>query len=365
MKRVLCVVSSLNTGGAETFLMKVLRSIDKTKYILDFIVSAPGVYDDEVKQLGGTIYTVPLRTEYPIETFLEIRSIVKLNGYQYFLKLCDTPIGVTDLLAAKLGGANRISVRSCNASSNTSIKKELLYSFLRPLFNGLSDCKIAPSDLAAVYTFGKKTFQKGQVKKLKNGVDLKVFNFDENGRKYVRDEFSVSDKTVLVGHIGRFNQQKNHEFLLKVFAEYHLMNPDSKLLLVGTGELLEQTKEVVELHHLSDYVIFAGVRRDIPQVLSAIDVFLLPSFYEGMPNTVIEAQTTGLNCIVSDRVTREANVTGLVKYVPIDSPQKWCENILDCDIKQSRVNFFNDKLYNEYGIESTVDTFVSYVFEEM
>ena len=121
MKRVLCVVSSLNAGGAETFLMKVFRTIDRSKYMFDFIVSADGIYEEEVLELGGKIFKVSLRTKNPLKVFNEIRTIVKENQYHYFFKLADTPLaGLIDILAAKLGGAKWISVRSCNASTNSS-----------------------------------------------------------------------------------------------------------------------------------------------------------------------------------------------------------------------------------------------------
>lgn len=362
MKRVLCVVASLNIGGAETFLMKVLRSIDKSKYMLDFIVSAPGVYDDEVKSLGGRIYTVPLRTEHPIKTFHQIRCIVKNNKYQFFLKLCDTPMGVMDLVSAKLGGAKWIVVRSCNASSNTSKKKEIIYSVLRPVFNALSDCKVAPSDLAAEYTFGKKSFEKGEVKKLNNGVDLSVYKFDAEGRSSVRSEFFISEDTVLVGHIGRFNQQKNHKFLIDVFCDFHKQNPNSKLMLVGTGELTSQVYSKVERLGLESRVVFTGIRKDIPQLLSAMDIFLLPSFYEGMPNTVIEAQATGLRCIVSDRITREANITGKVDYLPIGSDFKIWVNLMMNGIEKKRFDTYDIFRKSGFGMEETVETFIEYIF---
>ena len=361
MKRVLCVVASLNTGGAETFLMKVLRSIDRTEYMLDFIVSAPGVYDDEVRKLGGKIYTIPLRTKHPINAFWQMRSIVKKNNYLFFLKLCDTPMGVTDLLAAKLGGAKRISVRSCNASSNTSRNKEIVNSVLRPLFNVLSDCKIAPSDLAAAYTFGQKAFENGDVNKLKNGVDLDTFKYDKKGREEIRSELLVDDDTVLIGHIGRFNQQKNHKFLVEVFASYRKINTNSKLLLVGTGELLEQTHKQVDLLGLTNSVIFAGVRRDVPQLLSAMDIFLLPSFYEGMPNTVIEAQATSLGCIVADTITREANITKKVTYLPIDvGTDAWIKAL--AMIEKDRSDVSAEFELEGYSIKAVVNKFCEYIF---
>ncbi|MDY2911190.1 MAG: hypothetical protein SOT58_03940 [Agathobacter sp.] len=139
MKRVLCIVSSLNTGGAETFLMKLYRTFDRERYQMDFVVNEVGIYDEEVKNLGGKIYTTPLRTKHPINSFLALKRIVKENKYEYVLKLCDTPIGVIDVLAAKLGGARRVGVRSCNASANIGVLKRTVCFMLRPLLNALME----------------------------------------------------------------------------------------------------------------------------------------------------------------------------------------------------------------------------------
>lgn len=364
MKRVLCVVASLNTGGAETFLMKILRTMDKSKYMFDFIVCADGVYDEEVLELGGKIYKIPLRTNGPWKAFQEVKNIVKDNNYKYFLKLTDTPLGILDVMAAKAGGAKWISVRSCNAVVNSPFHRELLYSFIRPFFNALVNCKIAPSDLAAEYTFGKRQVKKGNVHFINNGVDLSIFRYDETFRNEIRDEFHIPKDALLVGHIGRFNRQKNHEYLLKIFEEIHNLQPNSYLILVGVGELQENIKSIVSESSYKDYVIFAGLRRDVPKILSAMDVFILPSFFEGMPNVVIEGQATGLPCFVSDTVTREADITGLVQYLSIEAdPKDWVNAVLNTDIKV-RKNTKEDFVKAAYDIQTVVDNLTRLLFQE-
>lgn len=366
MKRVLCVVSSLNAGGAETFLMKVLRTIDKTNYMFDFVVSADGIYDEEVLGLGGKIYKVSLRTKNPFKVFHEIKTIVKTNNYKYFFKLADTPLaGLIDIVAAKLGGAKWITVRSCNAATNSSKFKELLNSLLRPFFNMLIDCKIAPSDLAAAYTFGKKQIDKGNVHFVNNGVDLNVFKFNESNRNEIRSEFSIPNDALLIGHVGRFTKQKNHEFLIRVFEEIHKLNENTYLLLVGIGELKEQILNIVNESNVKDFIIFAGLRRDVPKILSAFDLFLLPSYFEGMPNVVIEAQATGLPCLISDTITKEANITGLVQYLSLKAPyDDWANNALAlCSTK--RVDTKERFIKEKYDIESVKDTLITLLFQDI
>ena len=342
--------------------MKILRTINRDEYTLDFIVSANGLYDEEVLALGGKVYKVPLRTEHPVEVYMEIKRIVKENKYRYFMKLCDTPVGILDVLAARAGGAKRITVRSCNAATNSSWIKERIYGLIRPFFNALVDCKIAPSTLAAEYTFGKKTVKKGNVALLNNGVDLSIFRFDPVGRKQIRDEFNIDDDTVLLGHIGRFSRQKNHMFLIEVFAQYHRWNKNARLMLVGEGELKNEIEELIKRYHLEDVVIFTGVRRDIPQILSAMDVFVFPSFHEGMPNTVIEAQATGLPVVLADTITREADITGLLEYRSLaESADSWAKAVIS-KMRIGRTDHTKAFIDNRYDIQSVVEQFITLVF---
>lgn len=365
MKRVLCIISSLNAGGAETFLMKLYRSLDPQKYQLDFVVSEKekGFYSDEVEKRGGKIFYVPTRTSQPVLAFGQLKGIIRENSYKHVLKLCDTPIGIIDVLAAKLGGATLVSVRSCNASSYETFARKLLCGFLRPLFNLLINQKIAPSDLAAEYTFGKRVVKKGQVAFLHNAVDLNVYHYDVGIRENIRKEFGIEGKTV-IGHIGRFNTQKNHAFLLDVFAEIRKKQPDAVLMLVGTGELEDEIRQKAERLGLTKHIIFTGVRSDVPQLLSAMDVFVFPSFYEGMPNTVIEAEATGLPAVIADTITKEADITGLVRYLPLEySAETWAEQSLSL-ISSERKDTKQDFIDHQYDIKSATKEFVQLVFGE-
>ena len=364
MKRCLCIVASLNAGGAETFLMKVFKKM-KNEYVLDFVVSEEkkGFYHDDVVKMGGRVFYVPMRTKAPVKAYKALKAIVSENGYNYVLKLCDTPIGITDVMAVKAGGAKRVSVRSCNASADVSVFKRILNCVLRPFFNALIDVKIAPSDLAAEYTFGRNQVKRGQVHFLHNAVDLSVFRYDTQDRDVIRQELGMSEKTV-IGHIGRFSAQKNHFFLLDVFKKVKEIDHTAILMLVGKGELEGAIKEKAESLGVTDNIVFTGVRSDVPKLLSAMDVFVLPSFYEGMPNTVIEAQATGLSCVIADTITQQANITGLVKYLPLtESAEHWASMVLEA-AKLERRDTKQDFFDNKYDIESTVEGFKKLVFGE-
>ena len=157
---------------------------------------------------------------------------------------------------------------------------------------------------------GKKEAH-NNVHKLNNGVDVKTYKFNPAERRRIREQYGIDDKDILVGHIGRFSKQKNHDYILRIFAECQNRNKNSVLMLVGTGERINEIKEKVDALGLFEKVIFTGVRTDIPDVLAAMDCFILPSLFEGMPNTAIEAQASGLKCLLADTITNEAKITNL------------------------------------------------------
>ena len=365
-KRLLVILASLNTGGAETFMMKIFRSLPEA-YKIDFIVSVDtGFYEAEVIKLGGRIFRVPLRTKHPIKTFKAIYDVVKQNHYTHVLKLCDTPIGLYDLLAARLGGAKVLCVRSCNAGAANSKLGKFINVILRPFFNYISDVKIAPSRLAAEFTFGKSEVEAGKVDFVHNAVDLNVYKYDEGSRKKIRREFCIADEQLVIGHIGRFNQQKNHKFLIEVFAEVLKQKPDALLMLVGDGEKKSEIKEQINALGIEESVIFTGIRSDVPSLLSAMDVFVFPSFYEGMPYTVIEAQATGLPCVIADTITEEAEVTDCVDFMSLsDSAESWDNKALELveKDKENRI-YYGDKLKKAgYDIDSCVKQFIGLILE--
>lgn len=364
MKRLLCILSSLDTGGAETFMMKIFRSLPED-YKIDFIVSAKsGFYEKEVVELGGRIFRVPLRTKHPIKTFKAIYDVVKQNHYTHILKLCDTPIGLYDLLAAKMGGAKVLCVRSCNAGSSTSKLGAMVNDFLRPFFNYMANVKLAPSRLAAEFTFGKAEVEAGKVNFIHNGVDLNVYKYDEENRRKVRREFGIADEQLVIGHIGRFNQQKNHKFLIEVFSEVLKQKPNALLMLVGDGEKKNEIKEQIKSLDIEESVIFTGIRSDVPALLSAMDVFVFPSFYEGMPNTVIEAQATGLPCVISDTITEEAGITECVRYKALTTSAKEWAYIAVSLLENSRICYNAKVKHVGYDIDSCVKQFMKLTFND-
>lgn len=322
----------MNTGGAETFLMKMFRNIDREKYMMDFcVVSKENYYEEEIKKLGGRMFYIPLKSKQSIKSFNAIKKIVKENNYNYVIRVNEHSLSTIDLLAAKMGGAKVLAMRSSNASSGSKLSI-LLHKMFIFLSKNVPNVKFAPSKLAAEYTFGKKCIENNKAFLLNNGLDTKQFTYSKDNRFEIRRKLGIENK-IVVGHIGRFDIQKNHEFLIDLFNELHKVNSDNVLVLVGKGNLENKIKNKVKKLGLENDVLFLGVRKDIPKLLCVFDLFLFPSFYEGMPNTVIEAQTTGLPCLISDSITEEARITDIVNFASLnDSARKWsneCLNILN------------------------------------
>lgn len=362
MKRMLCITANMNAGGAETFLMKIYRCLDRNEYQMDFCVSVnENTYADEIEKMGGKLYIVPAKTKQPFKAFYSIKDIVKENNYMSVMRVNEHSLATIDLLAAKCGGAEKLIMRSSNSSSDGKISS-YLHRLFRILPQNIPTVKIAPSKLAAEYTFGSKKANK-EVKILKNGLNIDEYSYSEENRVQLRKELLIEDKFA-VGHVGRFNKQKNHEFLIEIFYEFQKNRSDAVLVLVGDGILMEKIKQKVIELGIEDKCIFTGVRRDVNKLLSAMDVFVFPSLYEGMPNTVIEAQTTGLNCLISDSITHEADVIGSVEYMSLmKSSKEWADRLLKISKEKFNRNVASEKMRQQgYDIKDVTREFIKLVY---
>lgn len=364
INRVLCIVSNLNQGGAETFLMKLYRNMEPEQYQMDFCIMSEikGKYEQEVLSRGGRIFRVVSKSKNPMKCFLQIRKTVKENGYQSVVRVNEHSLSVIDLLAAKMGGAKKLVMRSSNANSTSRLSK-FLHKLFQILPKTIPDIKIAPSDLAAEYTFGKKQVKSGKVHFLRNGIQIEQYLYQPQKREQLRKEMNLENQFV-IGHVGRFSLQKNHKFLIEIFAQIAKRRPDVKLLLIGqNGNLEEQTRQQVKALALEDKVVFLGNRSDVPDLMSAVDVLLFPSFYEGMPNVVIEAQASGLPCVISDTITQEADITGLVEYLPLSQTDAfWAESVLKYANNFNRNGRKEDFVRAGYDIADVTRQFIDLVF---
>ena len=349
----------MGAGGAETFMMKLFRVIDAQELHIDFCVMTidPGLYDKEILEHGSKLFHITPKSVDFNRYKSELSKLLHTEKYDIVLRLGDTCFSFYDLWIAKKCHVPVLAFRSCNSSFDGSKLQLFIHKALRGILSRFIDIKIAPSTEAAEFTFGKRAVKQKSVHILHNGLILQNFNYSQQSCDEIRREFHLERKFV-IGHIGRFFHQKNHLFLIDIFAEIAKVRKDAVLMLVGNGEMQNDIRSKVEQNGLSDRVIFTGVRKDIGSLLSAMDIFVFPSYFEGMPNAVIEAQANGLRCIVSDTITKEANISGLVTYLPLESGAKeWADKILMSDIR--RVDTTEAFIKNKYEINAVVEEFIS------
>jgi len=365
MKRLLCIVSTMNAGGAETFLMKVYRQLDKTKYQMDFCICnlEKNFYEDEIIKMGGKVYHLPMKTKNPFKYCYLLFKLIFSNKYNYVFRLGSTIFETFDLYIAMLAGAKIRIFRSCNANAGFSSILIKTHKIFRKLIMNIVNVKIAPSDLAAKFTFGNTK----NVHILNNGLDTKLFEFSLEKRNKIRQELNIRDNFV-VGHIGRFNFQKNHKFLLEIFAEIIKQKENAILLLIGKGELEKTVKKQAKELNILDSIKFLCVRSDIPNLLSAMDVFVFPSLFEGMPNTVIEAETNGLLCLISDTITKQVQQTDIVHFMNLNKNSlEWAKKIIEIVSMQkleNRRQYAEQMKQSGYDISNVTEQFVSLVFKD-
>lgn len=319
------VVHEMNRGGIENFIMNLYRVIDKEKIQFDFVEHTVKrcAFDDEIESYGGVIYHCP---DYRIINHFEYSAWWKKffsehSEYKIVHSHLDSCANIHLRIAKKYG---RVTIAHSHNTEEGFGIKAVLKSMLKIGFNNCCDYKFGCSIAANKWLYGDQ-FNSAVV--IKNGINVSKFDFEISKKYSFLDEFSIKGKTV-IGCVARFCNQKNHIFMIDIFAQYQKINPDSVLLLVGDGELKEKVIEKSKINGVLDKVIFAGIRSDVPELLNVFDVFLMPSFYEGLPVSIIEAQASGLRCLLSDTITKEVDVTGLVYYESLNnSPSVWAKRI--------------------------------------
>lgn len=322
--RVLQVVTYMGRGGLETMLMNYYRYINHDRVQFDFLVHRDfeADYDNEIKSMGGNIYHVsklnPLSKQYKSE----LDNFFKEHQeYKIVHSHLDCMAGIP-LKYAKKNNVSLCIAHSHNSNQTKDIKYLLKLHYKKNI-NKYADYLFACSQEA-----GKWMFNTNDFKVLNNAIDAKKYSFNAEIRDVRRKEFNISSDSIVIGHVGRFFPQKNHEFIIDIFNEFHSNNPNSYLMLVGEGDLKESIIEKVKELNLEDYVIFTGLRSDVNELLQAMDLFLFPSLYEGLPVSIVEAQSAGLPCLISDKVPIECKKTDLVYQLNLDdSVDVWADKV--------------------------------------
>lgn len=322
MKKVLMIVKVIEKNGIINVVQTYCNHVNKAVFKVDIItgeVADSGCESDLVLS-GCDVKVVPNRNSNLIFYMLKLIKIIREGEYDIVHVHGNSALIFPELLAAKLA---KCKVRIAH-SHNTKCDHPVVNKFVQPLFNCLYTHALACSVEAGKWMFKNREFEV-----INNSIDTKKFVFNEDVRNRTRKELGV-DSNFVIGHIGWFNYQKNHEFLIEVFKEIAKEKEEAVLLLIGVGDLMSTIKEKVELLGLTDKVIFYGSSNDVKALIMAMDVFVFPSRFEGLGIVLIEAQASGLKCFASDSVPKLANVTGNVEFYSLEkSACLWAKDILD------------------------------------
>ncbi len=353
--RVLHVLGNTNLGGAESRIMDLYRHTDRNRVQFDFLVHSgeEGFYEKEIRELGGRIFRVPRFRIYNYfsyrkalkEFFQEHHEFALIQGHMTSTAAIYLPI-------AKKAGVKKTAAHARSAGVDKGFKG-IMTRFLRRNLADKADYLFTCSELAGISVYGEKAVREGKTIFIPNAIDCAGFTFDPEKRKKMREELGLTD-AIIIGHVGRFHYAKNHEYLLRVFAELCRMSAgaggstaetgaDQKyhLILLGEGPLMEDTRKLAEELGVADKVHFLGNHKNIADYYQAMDYFVYPSRYEGMPGTIVEAQASGLPCLMSDTICREVIATELVETMSIEEePKAWAE------VLQQRIDVLVSKQEN-------------------
>ena len=330
---VLVLDTVMDRGGAEAMIMNYMRNINRDIIKFDFLTNRDyrAAYEDEIESLGGKVYHMcPMYPGKFHRYKKEVREFLKEHPeYKIIHSNLEERSYLPLKVAKKMGVPVRIS-HSHNRPLGINPKLIVRYYF-RFMLKFYNTHMFACGEEAGDWLYGKKN--RSNVTIMNNAVDANQYRYNPEVSKEMKKQLGIEGKKV-IGHVGRFFPQKNHDFLIDIFNEIYKKDKDTVLLLVGGGELDDalknQIKEKVRNLGLEDAVEFLGVREDVDRIVQTFDVFLLPSLFEGLPVTMVEAQAAGLPCVISDKVPIQCDLTGNVWVVPLEeSPEKWADVVLD------------------------------------
>lgn len=354
--KVLYFVDRLLRGGIQTFVYENIKHMDRNKVQIDFLLLDDGnkyEMEDDLKELGCNIYKLKGMWINKVTDFFKYGKMLdeffsKNNDY----KVVHLHSSSKNYLVLKYAKKYNIKVRIAHSHNidfqTKNILKKLMGDFLKIPLKRYATDYFACSEIAGEWLFGKKIVKSDKFKVVHNAVDLEKFKFNNEIREKIRKELNVDSDTLLIGHVGRFTQQKNHDFLIDIFNEIHKINQNTKLLLIGTGIKENEIKEKVKNLNLQNSVIFEGFKTNVAEYMFAMDIFLFPSKFEGLGLVLIEAQATGLPCYTSkDVVPTEAKVSNLLEFISLaDSSVEWAKIIftntnkrLDCSDSIKAANY--------------------------
>lgn len=358
MEKILVFGMTDNPGGIESVIMNYYRNINHNKIQFDFLCNSHRIaYEEEIKELGGHIYKITARKENYIKFKTELKQFMKENAGKYlalWVNVCSL-VNIDYLILAKQYGICKRIIHCHNSANDGGIVKGLIHRLNKMRLNHYATDFWSCSEQASPWFFSRKILLNEHYKIIPNAIDVKRYEKNEAVRKEYRKELKLDDKYV-IGHVGRFHFQKNHRFLIEIFSLLAERDEQYHLLLVGQGELEQEIKDLVTKKKLEKRVTFCGARTDVENLYQAMDMFVLPSVFEGLGIVGIEAQACLLPCLFADTVPAVIKLNSNVQFLPLKSPEAWVEMV-----EKNRVNSVgnveNNVLKSEYNIAVQVKKF--------
>ena len=361
--RVLHVVTHMNRGGLESMIMNYYRNMDRSKVQFDFLTHRPEEekkdYDEEIFSLGGKIFHIHKLNPFSYAYQKELDSFFKAHPEYQIVHVHQDCLSGVILKIAKRNGIN-VRIAHCHSSSQDKGIKYFIKGYYKKNIKQYATKMFACGNEA-----GKWMFESDDFEVLPNAIDSDKYKFNASKREAIRQQLGISNNCFVIGHVGRFCAVKNHRFIIEVFDEIRKLEHNSICIFAGQGELFEDIKEEVKRRKLDEYVRFLGLRSDIPDILQAIDVFLLPSLYEGLPVSIVEAQAAGLKCFVSDKVPMDCAITNLVEQIKLEDGSKyWAKKIIE-SIDYERKNTIDQIKAAKFDIQENAVYLQNYYLDEM
>lgn len=341
LKILLVATTPIQHDGLSKVLMEIFRNLDRKVFSADVVAGAGAevCYKNEIIARGNKLYELPYRAKNPLKYVYVLAKIVARGQYKIVHVHGNSATMFFDIFAAKIGGA-KIRIPH---SHNSATQHVILHYLLKPLLNWTATDEIACSDIAGKWIFTKPFIL------FKNGIDAEEYKFNCNVRNQYRADLKLENQFV-IGHVGRFSYQKNHEFLIAVFRELLKLHPKSTLLLIGDGVMRNYI--VSQTSDIKDHIRFLGNRDDVNNLYQAMDVFVLPSRFEGLPIVGIEAQASGLKLVLSNSITQQVNITGNVTFLPLASgATEWAKTILQLNYQYEREKVYENSIKSDYDIK--------------
>lgn len=357
MKRILIVIGTLSVGGAEKVARDIGLAALAEGYTVHYLVFGEqvGEYESVIRSYGGDIFRVPSPSTGYIKYYHSLIHLLRENRYDVVHAHTMFSIGWAMLAAKKAGVPIRIAHAHSALNDGRSMIKTLYEHVMRQLILRYSTDLIACGDAAGVRLYGEKSYrERGRC--ILNGIDTAEFTYNPDAGKHIRNTLGWED-AFIIGHVGHLAAVKNQSFLIRLMPKILKEKPNAKLLLLGDGEDRPVLENLVREQKLSDSVILTGNVRNVPDCLSAMDVFAFPSLYEGMPLSVLEVQANGLPCVLSTGVPKDVFQTDLIRPLSLDHPEQWVQAI--CSAKRVNPEKYADELRQKgFDTQSVMQKFL-------